>query len=549
MDFSFKTRKKNIKKMRREEFDVLVIGGGITGAGIARDATFRGLRTALVEKGDFASGTSSNSSKLIHGGFRYLETMELLLVFEASTERDRLRKLAPLSIRPSPFIMPIYRYSRNSYFKISCGMWLYDLLSLFKNIKRHRMFRAKKILEFIPELDDKELVGGVFYYDCVTDDWRLTMRILKSAHENGAILTNYTKLEDFLKDNGRICGAKVRDLISGEDFEVKAKLFVNATGPWTDEILRLDEPGDMKIRPTKGIHIILPKDRFESENTVVVSDHKGERFIFVIPWNDFCIVGTTDTDFSESLDELYAKREEVLYLLESLNKAFPKLALSEKDVISTYAGVRPLILQKEKWEYRVSREHKVFESKSGLITITGGKLTTFRKMSEEVVDKIASKLERDFGIKPDSCKTHKIPLEDVDFKRVAFYLQDKVEEAREYGLSREVAYHLISTYGEEHREILEFLNERGRERIVEDLPHIKAEIPFSIKKEMTLTLNDFLVRRTRIFLKDLNQGLTCARDVAEMMAEYLSWSKEEIERQVKLYEREVELSRRFREIS
>ena len=400
--------------LAKPAFDLLVIGGGINGAGIARDAAMRGLGVALVEQGDFASGTSSKSSKLIHGGLRYLENYEFALVLESSRERDHLRRhLAPHLVHPMPFVFPVFRGDPVGRLRLSAGLWVYDGLSAFRNIARHRSWGHRTTLRHEPQLRADGLRGAMHYYDCWTDDARLTLETVQSAVGEGAVACNHLGVTELLRDGGHLSGARVTDRVTGASFTIAARQFVNATGPWLDRVRRLDEPeGTPVLRLTKGVHIMVPRDRVGNRNAIVLRAPRDGRVMFAIPWEDQTMIGTTDTDYEARPEDVAADADDVRYLLDAVNAYFPAARLGEADVIGAYAGLRPLVAPAETASpSETSREEEIFESAAGLLSLGGGKLTTYRRVAEKVVDRVVARLqvldpERRFG----ACRTGEVPL-------------------------------------------------------------------------------------------------------------------------------------------
>ncbi|MGH7699845.1 MAG: glycerol-3-phosphate dehydrogenase/oxidase, partial [Gemmatimonadales bacterium] len=380
--------------MAAEPVDLLVIGGGITGAGIARDAALRGIRTALVEKGDWGGGTSSHSSRLIHGGLRYLEQREFRLVAEASRERRILLRIAPHLVRPISFLFPVYRGSRVTAWKLRAGLWLYDLLAAFRNVRSHRWLRPRRVRREEPGLKDKDLVGAALYYDAQADDARLVLATVRSAARAGALAANYAEAIGLAKPDGQVRGATVRDALAGVTRTVRALVVVNATGPWTDVLRRLDDPwAEPLLRLTRGAHVAVPRARLGQRHAVTVFSPIDGRVMFVLPWGDLSYIGTTDTDDAGPPDDVRATAEDVVYLLRSANAFFPNARLGPGDVISTWAGLRPLLAPARAVSAsEVSREHRIVESAAGLLTIAGGKLTTHRVMGRDVADVVARRL-------------------------------------------------------------------------------------------------------------------------------------------------------------
>lgn len=397
-EFSFRTRQQNLQRLANEEFDLLVIGGGIHGAGVARDAAMRGLKVALVEKGDYASGTSSKSSKLIHGGLRYLEHAEFGLVFESLRERSILLRIAPHLVKPLPFLFPIYEGDRPPWM-VRTGMILYETLSAFRNVGRHRMLSAAEALREEPALKPDGLRGAAEYWDCQEDDARFCLANVVDAAANGAVCANYVGVEQFGSRSGNLVSATVRDRISDSRLEIRAKAFVNAGGPWVDKIAALDK-SSLGLRPTKGIHLVTR--RLTQGHALLLQSKEDRRVFFVLPWgSQHSLIGTTDTDFSGSPDQVEADSHDVEYLLAEANRSLPTVRLGEKDVLATFAGLRPLLQQAGRKPSDVTRKHKLSVSENGLISIIGGKYTTYRAVAEEVVDLACQRVKG----KAPPCKT------------------------------------------------------------------------------------------------------------------------------------------------
>ena len=547
--FSMQQREENIRRAQARVFDVLIIGGGITGACAARDAARRGLSTAIVEKNDWAFGTSSRSSKLVHGGLRYLELFDFKLVFEACRERRRLLLNAPHVVWPQSFIFPVYKGDKNPLFMIAIGLWLYDILALFRNVQNHQLHGSKRILEVEPELDRERLTGGGQFYDCATDDARLTLAHVQSAHLEGACCLSYVRVLDFLKKDGMVCGVRARDELTGKEFDIESRLVLNCTGPWTDLICRLDEPDAApKLRPTKGAHVVVPWGRAKAYNAMPIISPADQRMLFIIPWRDFTIIGTTDTDYDGDYDDIHASREDVDYILEAANRALPRARLDYDDVLSTYAGLRPLVLAgggKDVKESQVSREHSIYESHSGLISIAGGKLTTARSMAEELIDLAVRRLAERHGITGvRRCTTKNAPVHGKDGVDYAKRLE---RLARSVHLDDDVIYKLqfLGTGALQVLDMISVDNALAR-RLGENIPYIEAQVVYAAREEMVVSLCDFMVRRSFIFYEDPEQGLGCAGRVAELLGRELGWDEEERKRQVEEYRRVVELSRAYR---
>ena len=536
--------------MAQGAVDLLIIGGGITGAGIARDAALRGIRTALVDKADFGAGTSSNSSRLIHGGIRYLEEGDLRLVFEASHERRVLLRIAPHLVRPLAFLFPVYRGGRVPAWKLRAGMWLYDMLSLFRNVKWHRWLRAKKVRRVEPGLRDRGLVGAAVYYDAQADDARLVLATMRSAARAGALVANYAEVTSLLKPDGRVRGAVVRDALSGESFTIRANVVVNATGPWSDAVRLLDDPQAAPLlRPTKGAHVAVPRRRLTNEHAVTLFSPIDGRVMFVLPWGDLSYVGTTDTDADTSPDGLRVTAADVTYLLRSANAAFPDAHLSPTDVVSAWAGLRPLLDPHNRSNpSQVSREHRIDEGPHGLITIAGGKLTTYRIMGRDVADRVGKRLHELDG-RPESKRppTDREPLPGGE----AAELSVLEEGARARGASEATAKHLVAYYGSEAAAVLNLVD---RDRtlgapIVAGRAEIWAEVTYAIEREMAMRVQDVLIRRLHLFYESRDQARDLVPAVASRMKKLLGWDDSREAEELRDYFTVIERTQAFRRTS
>ncbi|MDY6878197.1 MAG: glycerol-3-phosphate dehydrogenase/oxidase [Chloroflexota bacterium] len=535
--FSAAIRRENVERLAQEDFDVLIVGGGITGVAVARDAALRGFRTALVEKDDFGSGTSSRSTRLIHGGFRYLEYGEFKLVFDACSERRVLRQIAPRLVRPLPFLYPLYRGQKPASWKLRAGMIAYDALSLFRNVQRHRWLRLSEVQRREPLVAGRGLLGVARYYDAQVDDARLTLMTAKAAHLHDAVMINHARMAGLMKSEGRVVGAHIVDEASGREVEARARLVVNATGIWTDSVRELDgqDAGPM-IRPTKGIHLVIPRARLSSQHAVIFTVPCDGRHIFLIPWGDFALIGTTDTDYQGELENPATTLDDVEYLLEAVQRTFPGAQIKPDDIISTFAGLRPLVSAPGN-PSALSRGHKIVEHKSGLITIAGGKLTIHRLMGEQLADYIEKRLAQEFGVFAQSeCRT-KEPLEGAQVGRV-----------QASGVDGPVGKHLVEAYGDDVAWVLAYAEENPNlgQRLVSGLPYLMAEVLYAVQHEMALTLCDVLIRRTHVIYETRDGGLRQARAVADLMAPRLGWDKVEAERQVADYAAQVALTQQWR---
>ncbi len=537
-------------------YDLLIIGGGITGAGAARDAARRGLKVCLVEQQDLAYGTSSRSSKLVHGGLRYLEQYEFSLVFEAVTERRVLMDIAPHLVNPLGFVFPVYKSSRRGVWTVNLGMWVYDGLSLFRSPKMHRNLSKKAVEKEEPLLRQDGLTGAPLYYDCSTDDARLTLESALDGVLNGATVLTYSKVVGLLRSGeGHVSGVRVRDRITGEEREIHANAVINATGPWSDKTRALGKGMKPRLRPTKGVHLVVDADRLPVRNAVVCFHPEDGRVLFAIPWGDRTYVGTTDTDFQGDPGKVRADGDDVTYLLAAANHYFPGRDLVEDDVLSTWAGVRPLISEESAGdESSVSREHAIEVDEDLLVTIAGGKLTTYRRMAAEVVDKALGVLMLR-GKAPDDlrpARTDREPLpgavgwpEDDDRTKVVKVVLD----AGKGKVSPETAALLADTYGTRGVDIaaLAATDQALAAPLVRGRPEIMAQVDFSVNQELAATVRDVLIRRTQLFFRDHDQGLGCCEAVADRMAALLAWSGDRRVQEVFDYQSEVALSRRWRE--
>lgn len=537
-------------------YDLLIIGGGITGAGAARDAARRGLKVCLVEQDDLASGTSSRSSKLVHGGLRYLEQLEFSLVFEAVSERRVLMEIAPHLVQPLGFLFPVYKTSRRGVFTVNLGMWVYDGLSLFRSPRIHQNLNAKKVVALEPALNRTGLRGAPLYWDCATDDARLTLETALDAAENGADILSWSKVVGLLRDeSGRVSGARVRDTIAGKERSVPARAVINATGPWSDRTRSLGEGGHKaRLRPTKGVHIVVPKSRLPVDNAVVCFHPQDGRVLFAIPWGDRTYIGTTDTDYTGDPGDVCADASDVEYLLAASNHYFPAASLVSDDVIATWAGVRPLIGQEDASdESAVSREHEIRVDTDFLITIAGGKLTTYRRMAAEVVDQAVSVLMLQ-GKLPDELRAARTDREPLPGAR-GWPDGDEGEKVLaaviEAGLGRiggDTARNLASTYGMRGVDLAATAaaDQLLAQPIVPGRPEIMAQVDHAVKLELAETTRDVLIRRTQLFFRDHDQGLGAVEKVAARMASLLGWDSSRETEEVLAYQEEVGRSRRWR---
>lgn len=525
-------RSANLRNLADTTFDVLVIGGGITGAGVALDAASRGLRTALVERDDFASGTSSKSSKLVHGGLRYLQNGDIRLVYEALRERQRLRHNAPHLVHMLPFLIPIFSKDGLINPKVAralgSAMWMYDLTGGARIGKLHRRLKKAAAVEHMPTLPVDRLAGAYLYYDAAADDARLTLTLARTAAlDHGAVIANHTNVVEILHTDGRASGAIVE--ADGARITVRARAVVNAAGVWSDDVRALDE-GDHpdSIRPAKGIHITVPWSKVRNDIAVVVPVPKDKRSVFVVPWlpkDDggfhLTYIGTTDTDYEGTLDEPQCTPDDVAYLLRAINAAVSE-PITTADVVGTWAGLRPLVKEASSGRTAdLSRRHKVRVSDQGVVTITGGKLTTYREMAEDTVDTL---LKHETGLPRGTrhSRTAKLKL------RGAMALKANIT-----GRDR----HLAERFGSEAPALQALIDEDPSlgEPLVPGLPYVRAEAIYATRHEMATTVDDVLSRRTRARLQARDETAAVAGAVAALMAPELGWSAAEAEAHAATY--------------
>ncbi|MGG0670775.1 glycerol-3-phosphate dehydrogenase/oxidase [Sporosarcina koreensis] len=488
------TRPKVKQFMRDYQFDLLVIGGGITGAGIALDAVTRGLSVALIDMQDFAAGTSSRSTKLIHGGLRYLKQMELKIVSETGKERDIVYRNALHVTEPERMLLPFHKGGSFGKLTTSAGLFVYDKLAGVKKEERREMLSAEETLAMEPLIREEGLLGGGYYVEYRTDDARLTIEVLKKAAQKGALCLNYMKAEQFHYHDGKVSGLAARDTLTGESLDISASVVVNATGPWVDEVREKDEvSNDKRLRLTKGTHIVIDQAIFPLRQAIYFDAPDG-RMIFAIPRGNKAYIGTTDTFFDGDRTNPVATEEDISYLLDSLHYMFPSVNAGRNDIESTWAGVRPLIYEEGKDASEISRKDEIWEAGTGLITIAGGKLTGYRKMAETVVDHVEKRFPTtSFG----PCITEHLLLSGGDFEseeQFAIFLESKSNEAELYGLAKEEGKMLASLYGTNVDHVLNYISAVSTENTVLP-PAWKAEILYAIHYEMAMTPSDFFIRR------------------------------------------------------
>ena len=523
-------RAHSLRRLADEQFDVLVVGGGITGAGVALDAASRGLRTALVERDDFASGTSSKSSKLVHGGLRYLQQKEFTLVYEALYERQRLIENAPHLVHVLPFLVPIMQrggvIDRRLSRVLGTALWMYDLTGGWRIGRRHHRISVDTAREHMPTLDAASLASAYLYYDAQADDARLTLAIARSAADHGAAVVNHTELVGLVKDGSRVCGARL--LADGTEFEVRAGSVVNAAGVWADEVRTIDEGADPRsIRPAKGVHITLPWARVRNDIAAIIPVPNDKRSVFVIPWGDTTYIGTTDTDYTGSVDDPDCTGAEIDYLLGALNSVIED-PVSRADVIGTWAGLRPLLSGGSTRTADLSRKHSVHTSPSGVVTVTGGKLTTYRRMAADTVDAV----NQIVGASARSRTKH-------------LRLHGATTELPPAGVEASVREHLAGRYGSDATAVarLAATDPELAAPLIDGQAYLRAEAVYAVREEMARTLDDVLSRRTRarLFARDASDA--AADSVAALLAPELGWTDAERDAQVASYRASIAAER------
>lgn len=500
-NFSYLNRKEISEDLKSTEFDILIIGGGITGAGIALDAASRGMKVALVEKNDFASGTSSKSTKLIHGGLRYLKQFDFWLVKEVGTERAIVHKLAPHLVVPEKMILPLIDEGTYGSWLTSIGLKIYDILASVEGEDKRKMLTKKEALDKEPLLPKKILNGAGYYAEYRTDDARLTIEVLKTALNYKAKIINYTAATAFIYDDNSVVGANVKDSFTDENYTIKAKYVINACGPWVDELRQLNNSKTGKrLHLTKGVHLVVAHEKLPVKQSVYFDIPDG-RMMFAIPRGKVTYFGTTDTNYQKDINNIKTSIVDASYLISAVNNMFPKVNLTIDDVQSSWAGLRPLIHEEGKSASELSRKDEIFVSETELISIAGGKLTGYRKMAERIVDLVAKKYKRRFNIEFDDIKTEKIILSGgtfKNFKEVKSYTDAIYNRIAEVDFTQKDAEYLVYNYGKQTDIILkkfdEFMDENQQEKM------IKAEVWFTINYEMACNPTDFFMRRTgRLF--------------------------------------------------
>jgi len=569
-----------------------VIGGGITGAGIALDAASRGIKTALVEKGDFAVGTSSRSTKLIHGGLRYLKQGEIALVTEVGRERAILYRNAPHLVVPEKMLLPLVKNGNYGKFATSLGLWVYDLLAGVKKEERRKMLSKEQTLEREPLLRNDILRGGCLYAEYRTDDARLTIEVIKTAANHGAACINYAEAKNFIYENGELVEVECHDLLSQQDFTIRARQTVNAAGPWVDILRKRDNslhhqtlsapeyPGRMvegsggglefprvgsppgclarwhsppsggaggglggSLHLTKGVHLVIPHEKLPVKQALYFDATDG-RMVFAIPRGKVTYIGTTDTDYSGNLEDPATTEDDANYLLDSVKSMFPSIQLSLSDVVSSWAGLRPLIHEEGKSPSELSRKDEIFISHSGLISIAGGKLTGYRKMAQRVVDLVNKNLCKSHEFPRLDCKTENIVINGGEIEKIADYIRQVFEKINDNGLGSYEAEYLVRTYGKQTDIILEKFYEFNKDTTPK-IALARAELWFTVNNESVFHLKDFFIRRTGKLYFDIQAIEELIPPLLQDMKNYFSWTEDQCKTEKAALEKAMRAAKNF----
>ncbi|PSL42062.1 homodimeric glycerol 3-phosphate dehydrogenase (quinone) [Planomicrobium soli] len=546
--FSAKQRTQQIGHMSNHEFDVVIIGGGITGAGIALDAVSRGLSVALLEMQDFAAGTSSRSTKLVHGGLRYLKNFQLKIVAEVGREREIVYENAVHVTEPKRMLLPFYKGGTFGPVFMSIGLRTYDLLANVKKAERRTMLDPAETLSKEPLLKRDGLVGGGYYVEYRTDDARLTLETMKKAAELGTVCLNYVKAEGFIYTDGKISGVQAVDLVNGESIDVFAKKVVNATGAWIDEVQDFDaETPEKKLRLTKGVHIVVDQKKFPLKQAVYF-DTPDKRMVFAIPRDTKVYVGTTDDFYDEDPISPAAEKKDVDYLIMAVKRTFPLVQLAPEDVESTWAGVRPLIYEEGKDPSDISRKDEIWVSENGLISIAGGKLTGYRKMAEVVMDKVVKLLKKETGVKFGKSETKHLPLSGGDFggsKNFASFVHNTAVLSQQYGLSPEQGRLYAQFFGTNAEKVFSYYRDLS-ENIPGGIPKtLAAVVEYAIEEEMARTPSDFFIRRTGDLYFHIQDVVRYQEGVLEYMSHALEYTPEQKEAYQQELLEEIKVATRY----
>ncbi|MDK3801675.1 glycerol-3-phosphate dehydrogenase/oxidase [Staphylococcus pseudintermedius] len=515
------------KRMQNEAYDLIVVGGGITGAGIALDATARGMKVALVEMQDFAQGTSSRSTKLVHGGLRYLKQLQVGVVAETGKERAIVYENGPHVTTPEWMLLPMHKGGTFGKFSTSIGLAMYDRLAGVKKSERKKMLSKKETSAKEPLVKQDGLKGGGYYVEYRTDDARLTIEVMKKAAEQGADIMNYTKVTNFLYDNKeKVNGVAVVDRLGNETFEIKGKKVVNATGPWVDEVRSADySKNNKQLRLTKGVHVVIDQSKFPLRQAVYFDTEKDGRMIFAIPREGKAYVGTTDTFYNNDKSKPLVNQEDRDYLVDAINYMFPTVHITDADIESTWAGVRPLIFEEGKDPSEISRKDEIWEGKSGLLTIAGGKLTGYRHMALEIVDLVEKRLKQEYKLKFKEVDTKHIPISGGDVGGSANFeqfIEDKVAAAKAMNLDTDLARRLATKYGSNVDDLFAIAQVAQHQNT--GLPlELYVELVYGVQNELVVKPTDFLVRRIGALYFDIDTVLRHKDTVVDVLADLLGY--------------------------
>lgn len=531
VSFSYNDRLAIIRKLSTDKFDIVIIGGGITGAGIALDAASRGLKTALVEKNDIAFGTSSRSTKLIHGGLRYLKQLEFGLVKEVGSERAVVHQLAPHLVVPEKMLLPLSDKKGLGYWVTSIGLKIYDWLAGVHPEDQRKMLTKLQTLKYEPLLRKDDVNGGAIYAEYRTDDARLTIEVIKAAVSYGASVLSYAKVTEFTYTGDVMSGVQVKDMLSDEQFIIQSTVVVSAAGPWVDELRDINKSKEGKyLHLTKGVHIVVPHDKLPVRQAIYFDVDDG-RMIFAIPRGRTTYIGTTDTTYDGPKDHVLTTLSDAQYLIAAVNATFPTVKLQVSDIESSWAGLRPLIHEEGKSASELSRKDEIFESNTGLISIAGGKLTGYRKMAERVVALVVKRHFTDRSLYP--CRTSQIKLASntfLSFKQVKKYTQTISQKLSAFGLGESTARYLVENYGQQAELIINYAGKPPDDKA--EISLLKAELWYCLHHEMVCTLQDFFIRRTGLMYFDIHKIEKWKEVIANECGNYFLWSESRLKKEL-----------------
>ncbi len=545
--FSFNQRSELIRQAEKETYDLIIIGGGVTGCGIALDAASRGIKTLLIDKNDIASGTSSKSTKLIHGGLRYLKQFDIGLVTKTGRERAVVHRLAPHLVHPEKMLLPIIKDGNYGRLLSSFGLWVYDLLAGVTGKDKRRMLSRKQTLRQEPLLNKQAIIAGFLYAEYRTDDARLCIELAKTAARLGAHILTYTQLTDFIYEHNKITGIQCKDLDEHKTYTIKSSYVVSAAGPWVDQIRKLNHSIDKKrLHLTKGVHIVFNRAQLPLKNAVYFDGPDG-RMVFAIPRGHITYVGTTDTTYTGDPEDVKANKEDVLYLLKATQHGFPSVSFTIDDVQSTWAGLRPLIHEEGKSPSDISRKDEIFEAEDGLVSIAGGKLTGYRRMALEIVDLIAKKLRKSADRIISKSGTNTIHLTEKPFgnyHNVKRYVKKTAKRLADKGLNPKRAEYLVNNYGKQTKAILNAIPKTSHQDPEETL--LMAELSFCMEHEMVLSTMDFLERRTGRLYFDIESVTKYHEKIHDEIAAIRGWNKTRKQVDAKVIDKAIHSTLAFR---